>query len=339
MAKRKCKLLMSIVNARNTLNDIWTIRRKTEILREIENNGHDEGASYLNIDVEYEKNEGTDDEDKSGKLNLKFKHDGKAFENAEEIVNAFLCIGYTDKYDVGDKVIVGGKGIGNKYALDCKLLRIISICNGIRIIVTIINPIEQIESILNSGIDGNIEYEVVTESCEADDSVEVQVMDINYLDSLEFAHERLKQYICFFTIISSKITLNENFKVNLKGLERQKKDDGSYVISTREHYDEIKKGYLLEKVGEIREKYKEEIVYFDDLGEGFKGKYEDEYDEVKKLINIKTRDGKMCKIDFFIIQTTKDKVKEYLNPLLKVEKPVGVTKHHLWEFILREDGC
>lgn len=316
MKKTKSKFKISVVNATNILNSMWTIRTKREILREVENNAQDEGASYLNIDVEY----------KEEKLNLYFKHDGRPFENVDEIINDFFCVGHSNKNVKVNEAVVGGKGVGNKYTLDCKLLRIISTYDGKRTIVTIINPAEQIESIVNKNIDGNIEYEVISELCEEENSVEIQIMDINYLDILEFAHEKLKEYICFFTIIASDKTVNKNFKVKLRGLKikGKKGDDENYDISTMKEYETLEKNYLKETVRKIRENYKGEIVYFDSNGVGFEDKYQKEFDEITKLINVKTHDGKVCKIDFFIIQTINDEVKEFLNPLLRAGKLVGV---------------
>ncbi|WP_339251760.1 ATP-binding protein [Sporosarcina sp. FSL W8-0480] len=249
------------INAVHTyIQIVQNSKKPLEVIREAIANAYDNGASYLDIIVEYEKEKDT--------INISFCDDGSGIEK-EGIEVYIFGLGNSTKSDSDG--YIGNKGVGTLLFLKSKKVTVTSFFNGngARQIWTepyssLLKYRNNIEDVTREDL-GLSAPEKFPYSGKAN-GTKIEIKGFLHKNPLEYHHENLKDFILWFTKIGSfekdiKLISSKPFIVNLKGLEFSENKSAASIneqdiidtgkdtfinrnkIKTRESFESIKLGF------------------------------------------------------------------------------------------------
>lgn len=242
--KDELKVKLTLKECRTLLALCDNVKEKIEILREIISNGYDAGATEIYITVSYVDNQ---------TINLDIRHNGKAFENDQQVLDFFFKAFESNKSD--DEI--GGIGAGSKLNLAAKKIVLKNKVNNLTKKYTLENIRNTLQKTKDTGVEGTAIIMVETHEADLNDNnVELTLENIVVPDTKIFKHKDIREFINFYTI-SRKA--KKEFKIYLKGIT----DDNT----TSKDFEEIEKCEFDQRVAKIISI--DGVSYFDQTGTGF----------------------------------------------------------------------
>ncbi|WP_432518048.1 ATP-binding protein [Priestia aryabhattai] len=280
------------INAVHTfLQIVQNSRKPLEVIREAIANAYDNGATEVEITVEYNKSENT--------INIIIKDDGSGItrENIE-----FLIFGLGNSTKLNAEGFIGNKGVGTLLYLKSQSVTITSFKDGKGAQQDWIEPYKSLHRFIN---DSNLTRKQIGIKEPIDlvyngegNGTTIEIRGFLHKNPLEYHHDNLKDFILWFTKMASFEDLLENssnrpFNVKLKGLlfkevkEKEVKESysstealietgyDSYIdkdlIITREDEELIDLGFSFPPISNNEELLQDEILnridYTKEIGE------------------------------------------------------------------------
>lgn len=181
-----------------------------EIVREAISNSIDAGAKSIKIGFDAEKQYG------NYVLQVIIRDDGNGMDLDE--LQSFFDLGNSKKRNQSN--LIGEKGHGTKVFFNCSLITVATAKNGKTLIAEMERPFASLH-------DGNLPKANVREQSDnSKNGTEILIKGFNNNQGELFTHERLKDYIKWFTKFASfqnefgSVDLND-LKIELKGLDQQ----------------------------------------------------------------------------------------------------------------------
>lgn len=181
-----------------------------ELIREAVSNSHDAGATSIRLTFTAIEEVGVN------KIRIVVEDDGHGMD--QKALQSFFDLGNSLKR--GDKTTIGEKGHGTKVFFNCDSLTVESVHLGSRLRAVMASPFKK----LHTGTLPEVDV-VRTEAPNQSSGTTITILGFNNNKGELFTHERMKDYILWFTKFGSferelGLTENSNKVVLLKGLDR-----------------------------------------------------------------------------------------------------------------------
>lgn len=285
--------MLNINTIHTYLQIVQNSREPLEVFREAIANAYDNGASEIEITVEYIKEDET--------INLTFKDNGTGL-SKENIEKLIFGLGHSTK--INDDNYIGNKGVGTLLYLKSRSVTVTSFIGGKGARQSWIEPYRTLldyrDNYNNDNIDIGIQEPVDVPFSDQENGTSIKINGFLHNNPLEYHQENLKDFILWFTksasfenqLHSDKI---RQFNVKLKGLLFTEYNDDSslsnpydtgnesYIekseISTKEAAEDISIGFSFPPVSDYEELVKCETV--------MECKTDNIAKEIKKLLVLK----------------------------------------------------
>ena len=185
-----------------------------EVVREAISNSMDAKASIITIDFRADKHQGT------FALDYIIEDNGFGMDEAE--LQSFFDLGNSTKRH--DRSAIGEKGHGTKVYFNCSKITVETCKDGVSLFAEMLDPCAALN-------DGKLPLASVrkTETRGATAGTKIKVRGLNSNQMEVFTHERLKDYIAWFTKFGSceqifGNALNEDKVLRLRGLDHSDQD-------------------------------------------------------------------------------------------------------------------
>lgn len=196
--------------AREFLEIAGDFTNPLELIREGISNSHDAGAETTRLTFKAVEEVGVT------KIHIEIEDDGRGMDEAG--LQSFFDLGNSSKR--GDPATIGEKGHGTKVYFNCETLVVDTVRDELRLTATMVGPYKK----LHSGSLPTVEVEKAHVPG-VPNGTRVTILGFNNNKGELFTHERMKDYIKWFTKFGSfeqelGITENQHKTVVLKGLDR-----------------------------------------------------------------------------------------------------------------------